>query len=165
MSEYKNTYLQSRFTNTQVPSWTSTALERQLNKHYSSYLRCVTADTNIQSLLSFSMLKNFLVPRLCSKENWREPSALNLSKSRVPSIWSVWKIWDFLVARRQKLGAGGHRALLEHSPELSYILTLNDWSKVCNSKVTINKVKICCHEYNLWKEQLMCKGTKAIIAN
>ena len=27
-----------------------------------------------------------------------------------------WKIWDFLVAREQKLGARGHRALLEHSP-------------------------------------------------
>ena len=38
-------------------------------------------------------------------------------KSRVPSIWFVWKIWDFLVARRQKLGARGHRALLEHIPD------------------------------------------------
>ena len=37
-------------------------------------------------------------------------------KSRVPSIWFVWKIWDFLVARGQKLGARGHQALLEHSP-------------------------------------------------
>ena len=37
-------------------------------------------------------------------------------KSRVPSIWFVWKIWDFLVARGQKLGARGHQALLEYSP-------------------------------------------------
>ena len=37
-------------------------------------------------------------------------------KSRVPSIWFVWKIWDFLVAQEQKLGARNHRALLEHSP-------------------------------------------------
>ena len=37
-------------------------------------------------------------------------------KSRVPSIWFVWKIWDFLVTREQKFGARGHRALLEHSP-------------------------------------------------
>ena len=37
-------------------------------------------------------------------------------KSRVPSIWFVWKIGDFLVARGQKLGARGHQALLEHSP-------------------------------------------------
>ena len=36
-------------------------------------------------------------------------------KSRVPSIWFVWKIWDFLVAQEQKLGARNHRALLEHS--------------------------------------------------
>ena len=36
-------------------------------------------------------------------------------KSRVPGMWFVWKIWDFLVAREQKLGARGHRALLEHS--------------------------------------------------
>ena len=26
-------------------------------------------------------------------------------KSRVPSIWFVWKIFDFLVAQEQKLGA------------------------------------------------------------
>ena len=38
-------------------------------------------------------------------------------KSRVPSIWFVWKIWDFLVAQGQKLGARGHRSLLEHSPD------------------------------------------------
>ena len=47
--------------------------------------------------------------RLCSKKNWREPS-----------IWFVWKIWDFLVARGQKLGAKGHWALLQHSPECAY---------------------------------------------
>ena len=40
-------------------------------------------------------------------------------KSRVPSLWFVWKIWDFLVARGQKLGARGHRALLEHSPAIA----------------------------------------------
>ena len=37
-------------------------------------------------------------------------------KSRVPSIWFVWKKYDFLIAREQKLGARGHWALLEHSP-------------------------------------------------
>ena len=40
-------------------------------------------------------------------------------KSRVPGMWFVWKIWDFLVAQEQKLGARGHRALLEHSPDPS----------------------------------------------
>ena len=38
-------------------------------------------------------------------------------KSRVPRIWFVWKIWDFLVTGGQKLGNRGHRALLEHSLE------------------------------------------------
>ena len=37
-------------------------------------------------------------------------------------MWFVWKIWDFLVAQRQKLGARGHRALLEHSPETGHPL-------------------------------------------
>ena len=41
-----------------------------------------------------------------SKENWREPS-----------IWFAWKNQDFLVTLEQKLGAMGHRALLEQSPE------------------------------------------------
>ena len=45
-------------------------------------------------------------------------------KSRLPSIWFVWKIWDFLVAQKQKLGARGHRALLEHSPGFALSLTL-----------------------------------------
>ena len=40
-------------------------------------------------------------------------------KSRVPSIWFVWKIWDFLVARGQKLGARVHRALLEHTHDFT----------------------------------------------
>ena len=56
--------------------------------------------------------------RLCSKKNWREPSALNQwkpVKTSVPSIWFLWKSKDFLVAREQKLGATGHQALLEHS--------------------------------------------------
>ena len=39
-------------------------------------------------------------------------------KCKVPSIlWFVWKISDFLVTQEQKLGARGHRALLEHSPD------------------------------------------------
>ena len=51
-------------------------------------------------------------------------------KSRVPSIWFVWKIWDFLVTRGQKLGARGHRALLEHTPAFEYmILVKNQWNK------------------------------------
>ena len=36
--------------------------------------------------------------------------------SRVPSIWFLRKIWDFLVAQEQKFGARGHWALLEPSP-------------------------------------------------
>ena len=32
-------------------------------------------------------------------------------------MWFVWKIWVFLVAQGQKLGARGHWALLEHSLE------------------------------------------------
>ena len=38
-------------------------------------------------------------------------------KSSVPSIWFVWKIWDFLVAQEQKVGTRGHRALLDYSPD------------------------------------------------
>ena len=43
-------------------------------------------------------------------------------KSRVPSIWFVWKIWDFLVAQGQKLGARGHQAPLEHSPDTNALV-------------------------------------------
>ena len=57
--------------------------------------------------------------RLCSKENWRDPSGCSETvKSRMSSVWFVWKLWDFLVARGQKLGSRGHWALLEHSPEV-----------------------------------------------
>ena len=38
------------------------------------------------------------------------------NKKRVPGIWFVRKIWDFLVARGQKIGTRSHRDLLEHSP-------------------------------------------------
>ena len=61
--------------------------------------------------------------RLCTlqyKQGWALRKIEGCSetvKSRVPSIWFVWKIWDFLVTRRQKLGARGHRALLEHIPD------------------------------------------------
>ena len=48
----------------------------------------------------------------------------------MPSIWFVWKIWDFLVARGQKLGARGHRALLEHSPGLKRIAFVVFWKLV-----------------------------------
>ena len=43
--------------------------------------------------------------RLCSKKNWREPSALNLWNpvTSVPSIWFLWKSKDFLVTREQKV--------------------------------------------------------------
>ena len=46
----------------------------------------------------------------------KEAQSPETVKSRVPSIWFVWKIWDFLVAQGQKLGARGHQALLQHSP-------------------------------------------------
>ena len=63
--------------------------------------------------------KYYYISRLCCKENnyCREPSALDPIKSRVPSIWFVWKSYYFLVTRENKLGARGHpQALLEHSP-------------------------------------------------
>ena len=47
---------------------------------------------------------------------WMQGCALRKIEFRVPSIRFKWKIWDFLVARGQKLGAWGQRALLEHSP-------------------------------------------------
>ena len=43
-------------------------------------------------------------------------------KSRVPSIWFVWKFWNFLFTRGQKLGTRGHWVLQEHSPAYC------DWS-------------------------------------
>ena len=49
---------------------------------------------------------------LCSKENERKRV-----KSGVPSIWFAWEKYDFAVTQEQKLGARGHRALLEYSPE------------------------------------------------
>ena len=40
-------------------------------------------------------------------------------KSRVPSIWFVWKNQDSLVIQKQNLGVKGHQALPEHSPVCS----------------------------------------------
>ena len=47
--------------------------------------------------------------RLCSKKNWREPSALNLGNpvTSVPSIRFLWKSKDFLVTREQKVRCHG----------------------------------------------------------
>ena len=49
---------------------------------------------------------------------WKLKIALcsELVKSRVPSLWFVWKIWDFLVTWEQKFGAKSHRALLLKPP-------------------------------------------------
>ena len=63
-------------------------------------------DTSLKLTLSKAVLQGKLKGAQCS-----EPV-----KSRVPSIWFVCKIWDFLVAQEQKLSARDHRALLEHSP-------------------------------------------------
>ena len=35
-------------------------------------------------------------------------------KSRLPNIWFVWKIWDFLVTQGQKLDTRGNQALPAH---------------------------------------------------
>ena len=52
--------------------------------------------------------------RLCSTEGKLKGAQCSETvKSRVPSIWFVWKIWDFLVARGRKLDTRGHRALLD----------------------------------------------------
>ena len=53
--------------------------------------------------------------RLCSKKNWWEPSALNLWNPVCPAYMIPMKNLRFLVAQEQKLGATGHRALLEHT--------------------------------------------------
>ena len=56
-------------------------------------------------------------------------------KSRVPSIWFIQKIWDFLVAQEQKLGARGHWDLLEHSPVCIFKLNFHNKRKeVCISR-------------------------------
>ena len=77
--------------------------------------------------------------RLYSKEKCRKPSALKLF---------VWKVWDFLVARGQKLGARGHQALLEHSAGCVYpqfkiwvILYISIYKKevLKNTKMWTNK--------------------------
>ena len=60
------------------------------------------------------------VPRLCSKENWREPGALKLSNPGYPACDLYEKNYDFQVAQWQKLGARGHWALLEHNPVYNY---------------------------------------------
>ena len=50
--------------------------------------------------------------RLCSTEGKLKGAQCSETvKSRVPSIWFVWKIWDFLVAWGQKLDTRGHWAL------------------------------------------------------
>ena len=58
-------------------------------------------------------------PRLHSNKNWREPRALNLRNPGRPVYDLYEKNQDFLVAQEQKLGAKGHRALLEYSPVIS----------------------------------------------
>ena len=65
----------------------------------------------IISVINFFLLNS----RLCSKSNWREPSALNLRVNhRVPSIESLWKIYNFLV--RKEHTSKGHWALLQYCP-------------------------------------------------
>ena len=71
-------------------------------------------------------------------------------KSRVPSIWFVWKIWDFLVAREQKLGARGHCIIinmiqwpvfLPSSPEgkLVHLYNGNPLLLFCNHKIGVGR--------------------------
>ena len=58
--------------------------------------------------------------RLCSKKNWSEPSALNLSNPVCPAYMISMKKQRFSsCTRKKKLGAVAHWALLEHS--LAYI--------------------------------------------
>ena len=54
------------------------------------------------------------IPRLCSEENWRKPSASNLWNPGCPALLFLQKNYDFLVTQGQKLGARGQWALLEH---------------------------------------------------
>ena len=59
---------------------------------------------------------------LCTRFDRLSPTAIpwlqRPVKYKVPSIlWFVWKIWDFLVTQKQKLGARGDRASLEHNPD------------------------------------------------
>ena len=94
-------------------------------------LDCMTSNLLVLELFHSIKPKAVLLWKL--KIAW----CSELVKSRVPSIWFVWKIWAFLVTRGQKLGARGHRALLEHSPVNFYIYNRgqNCWDivfKWCN---------------------------------
>ena len=71
-------------------------------------------------------------------------------KSRVPSIWFVWKIWDFLVVRGQKLSARGHCIIintmhwpvfLPSSPEgkLAHLYNGNPLLLFCNRKIGVGR--------------------------
>ena len=57
-------------------------------------------------------------------------------KSKVPSVWFLWKTKTFLVSRKQKLGLRGQQALLEHNLEYCPFLQgcfhkKERWSKSC----------------------------------
>ena len=78
---------------------------------------------NMFNLISFCYQGSFPYILLYWGEDyhllWKLKGALcsELVKSRVPSIWFVWKIWHFPVTWKQKFGTKGHWAVLEHSPE------------------------------------------------
>ena len=85
----------------------------------------------------------------------------------MPSIWFLWKISDFLVARGQKLGTRGHWALLEHSPALIRIvfdkkaqvlvLVLQSWEVLNLPFYTPKIMRLCCFtKWPLKLQVLIC---------
>ena len=74
--------------------------------------------------------------------------------SRVPSIWFVRKIWDFLVAQEQKFGARGHRALLEPSPDGIWHISKLDLGQLSHSLQWLwTSIDL---EVGLYKSQTKC---------
>ena len=97
-------------------------------------------------------------------------------KSRVPSIWFVWKNCDFLVAQEQKLGA---RALLEHTPmgenkSWSEASQLNGWERrkrggALRPVMQPNEILLSCSDWSnvlaLTDSQYWCQISLHLVAS
>ena len=91
-----------------------------------------------------------------SKENYSDPSALNLWNLGWPALWFVFKTKtnkDFLVTQEQKLGTRGHRARLKHSlgasavlsliSNVKYFLSCSLWKKMVTSRAMPHGPRMC----------------------
>ena len=93
---------------------------------------------HVESELIFLRIvsRAYKMSRMCSEKKSKGAQCSEPVKSKVPSVWFLWKTKIFLVSRKQKLGLRGQQALLEHNVEYCPFLQgcfhkKERWSKSC----------------------------------